>query len=100
MNEIRVRVPQAYDIENAVLLYYERHSLSSADIKSLFCHASATTIYKLKLMARKQAEADHSMSYNSTTVNTASAYKAWGLDIDDLEKRLAKIRKIKKGNPS
>jgi len=27
-------------------------------------------------------------------VNTKSAYKAWGIDINDLEKRYAKLKKL------
>lgn len=97
---MNVRVPQINNVETAVLTYYAKVSLSNRDIKDLFGNISSSTVYKLKLKAKAQQEEDERMSYNSSTVNTESAYKAWGLDIDELERRLTKLRKLKKNNPS
>ncbi len=97
---MNVRVPQINNVETAVLTYYAKVSLSNKDIKDLFGNISSSTVYKLKLKAKAQQEEDERMSYNSSTVDTESAYKAWGLDIDELERRLTKLRKLKKNNPS
>lgn len=33
-------------------------------------------------------------SFNTYKINTAAAYEAWGIDIDDLENRMKKIKEL------
>ena len=36
--------------------------------------------------------------WNNKTVNTDSAYQAWGLDVNDLERRYARLKRMEKAN--
>ena len=91
-----VRTPQIADIETAVRIYYEKIELSSKDIQELFPGAKgASTITRLKGKARERMAEEGALVYNSRCVNTEVAFRAWGLDIEDLEKRLAKLRRLK-----
>ena len=90
----RVRVPQLTDIETAIKIFYERHELSNKDIKNLFGSISSATVCKLKNRAREQMEEDKVPCWNANLVNTEAAYKAWGLEIDRLERSYAKLKKL------
>lgn len=92
---IRVRVPQLRSVEGAIRLYYEKSELTNADIKELFDVHSSATIAKLKNLVRERMAAENVPVWNSQNVNTAAAYKSWGLDISDLEQRLKKLRELR-----
>lgn len=85
---------QIKDLETTVRLYYERLELSNSDIRAIFGNISSATVVRLKNQAREQMITDKSPIWNAQNVNTVSAYKAWHLDIDELEKRLLKLRKL------
>lgn len=93
---VRVRIPQITSIETAVKLYYSRLSLSNKDIVVLFGKLGKATIARLKELAREQMRADEVKAWNALNVNTASAYKAWGLDITELERRNEKLKQLEK----
>lgn len=82
------------NLEAALRLYYERLELSCDDIRDIFGDMCPSTVTRLKNKARKQMVEDNSQVWNARNVNTASAFKAWGLDPAELEKRLTKLRKL------
>lgn len=94
-NAIRVRIPQVRSIEGAVRLYYEKNELSSDDVKRLFGVHSSATVAKLKNLARERMAAENVPVWDARNINTRVAFKAWGLDISDLEQRLRKLRELK-----
>ena len=87
-----VRTPAITSIDTAIRLYYEKVELGNKDIIELFGEHSSTTIARLKKRAREQMIADDVMAWNDLRVNTASAYKAWGIDIEDLKFRRKMLR--------
>lgn len=89
-----MNIPQIASVEVAVTMYYEKPWLFNADIKRLFPSISTSTVQRLKNLARDKASEMGMMQYNSSSVLTKCAYLAWGLDIEDLEKRWAKLRKF------
>ena len=91
-----MNIPQISSVEIAVKLYYERLSLFNKDIKELFPGIGSNTIQELKKCARNKANEMGKMQYNNKSVITECAYIAWGLDIEELERRLNKIRKYQK----
>ncbi len=95
-SKVRVRIPQITDIETAIRLYYERIELSNADIRELFGDLSPATISKLKKKAREIMSRENIPEWSAQNVNTEAAFKAWGLDISDLERRYKKLSSIKK----
>ena len=92
--KIRVRIPQITSIETALQLYYNRIELSGADIKELFGDISNCTIAKLKNKARELMRERSTPIWNARNVNTEVAYEAWGLNIENLERRYSKILKL------
>lgn len=84
------------NIEAALKFYYGRLELSSDDIRRIFGPMSSTTIARMKKRAREQMVLDkteHNI-WNARNVNTVSAFKAWGLDPEELERRLTKLRQL------
>ena len=87
---------QVKDIPTAVEIFYTYPELGTAEVKRLFgCSASSAT--RLKAMATARQKEKGIMTFSNSSVNTRCAYEAWGIDINDLEKRLLKYQKIKKG---
>lgn len=93
-SQIRVRIPQITSIETALELYYKRIELSSSDVRALFGKISESTVAKLKNKAREIMREENTPIWNAQCVNTEVAYKAWGLDIENLEKRHTKLQKM------
>lgn len=92
--EKRVKIPMVTDIQEALTMYYEKIELTTADVMSLFgCSRSKAT--KLKNLAKEKQIEDEVMTWDSARVNTATAYAAWGICIDDMENRWNKLRKLK-----
>lgn len=88
-----VRIPQIAGIETAIRIYYERIELKNADIMELFgMNLSRGKIVKMKEAAKVIMDEENIQSYDATAVNTDAAYRAWGLNIDDLERRLKKLK--------
>lgn len=82
------------DIEIAVRFYYEKVELTSADIKQIFS-CGGTTAAKLKKEVLKAMAKEKIRTWMPGTVNTRFAYEMWGIDINDFEKRLKNIRKLR-----
>ena len=88
-----VRIPQIASIETAIRIYYEKIELKNADIMELFgMNLSRGKIVKMKEAAKEIMDEENILSYDATAVNTDAAYRAWGLNIDDLERRLKKLK--------
>lgn len=83
------------NIETAVRIYYQYPELSSKEIKELFGkNLSSSTLSKYKNMAKVIQAKRNIYTVGMSTVNTESAYEAWGLDITNLENRLKKLREL------
>ena len=91
-----VRIPQLSDISLAVELYYSRIDLSNDDIKKLFGGIGGSKITALKKLADARRREVGMASWNPRRVNTVCAFEAWGLDIEDLERRLKALRRFEK----
>ena len=74
---------KAYDSATALRIYLEHTEIDTCDIRELFDCASNTAT-RLKKVAME------------LMVDTAIAYEAWGIDIDEVEKRLKKLNSLKK----
>ena len=94
MRQIAVRVPPVTSIESAIRIYYENIEIGNQEIIGLFGKIGSDRIVRLKRLAKNQMDEDEIPSWNGLRVNTKSAYKAWGLDITDLEKRYKKLKQL------
>lgn len=90
-----VRIPQIVSLETAIRMYYERIELTNKDILNLFGKMSTATVSRLKQKAREQMITDNIHSWSGNGVSTDSAYKAWHLDIANLEQRFARLQELK-----
>ena len=75
-------------------LYYSTFALYTADLRKLFPDASATTLSRLKRVAREYTISNGLMLIDSMSVPTDDAYKAWGLDIGKLEAKFKKLKNL------
>lgn len=83
------------DIDTALRIYYMYPELTNADIKILFGgNISNFAVNTYKKYARQQEIEDGVKTIGFYTVNTECAYKAWGIDVESLEKRRAKLKKL------
>jgi hypothetical protein len=89
-----MRIPKIASIQEAVEIYYQNITLGNKEINALFGGIGSDKISELKKAARAQMEADSVPSYNGFDVSTISAYKAWGLDINDLTNRYRIMKKV------
>lgn len=88
-----MRIPQLPSIEKAIQIYYEKTMLFPKDIRAIF-ECGPTSAAKLRDIAAQRMEEDRVPVWNARAVDTESAYKAWGLDIRNLERRAEKLRRL------
>lgn len=89
-----MNIPQITDIDTAISIYYRYIEIGTKEIARLFNKNSKSTINRLKKLARNKMIDEKIYAYGLYKVNTACAYKAWGIDIQDLEKRRSKLQKL------
>lgn len=81
-------------IDAALRIYYTHPEIGNKEITELFGEMSSSTIsnYKKEAIKVQLEEGVRTACFN--TVNTAVAYRVWGIDIADLEKRRTKLKKL------
>ncbi len=89
-----MRIPEIKNLETAIRMYWEKIELRSSDIKVLFEGIGSAKATELKRQAQKLMNERNTPQWNASRVNTKVAYEAWGLDIEDLEKRYSKLKKL------
>lgn len=82
------------DIPTAVRIYYQYPEIGSGEIRELFGITGSSTVAKLKKSALNKMTENGIKRFVASKVNTKCAYEAWGIDVDDLEKRLSKLQKL------
>ena len=97
--KISIRIPRLRDIEDAIRIYYENIEIGTKEIKELFIsrndtYISNSTAMKLKKIAKEKMAEKEIKNWDASRVNTKAAFEAWGLEINDLEKRLLKLQKM------
>lgn len=92
--ELRVRVPPIVDVGTAIEVFWSYPELGNEQIRELFGSRSPNTVSRLKKAAWALMHEEGSFVTNASRVPTATAYRAWGLDIDDLTERYTKLKKL------
>jgi DNA-binding Lrp family transcriptional regulator len=87
-------IPSITSIETALTIYYEHAEIGNKEIKDLFGCRSSATISRLKRLAKTEMIKKDVPTFNAYKVNTAVAYDAWGIDVEDLEERSRKIKEL------
>jgi len=91
---IKINIPQITNIDTAIKIYYRYPEISTKEITQLFTKHSKSTISRLKKLAQKKMLEDNIYIFGINKINTVCAYKAWGIDVEDLEKRRNKLQKL------
>ena len=89
-----MNIPQITSIDNALRVYYNHAEIGNKEMTVLFGKRSATTISNLKKMVKSEMNKRAICSYGANMINTAISYEVWGIDVDDMERRRAKIKKL------
>lgn len=94
MEKTTVRIPPITNVETAVRIFWECPEISNPEMRELFGSRSTNTFSAMKKLAREYIREKNYLSYSATRLPTYAAFEAWGLDINDLEKRLEKLKKL------
>ncbi|MCD7773166.1 MAG: hypothetical protein LUH08_03810 [Ruminococcus sp.] len=92
---------RAPDVKTAVDFYDMYPELGTKEIRELF-DVSSSTAGILKRKAKQQMVEDDTYTFLPSNVETSSAYKAWGIDINNYRKRYERLKKngvIKSNEP-
>ena len=92
-----MRIPKIASVQKAVEIYYCNLTLGTKEIRELFGGIGHDKIRELKNAARAQMDEDEVPYFGGFEVSTISAYKAWGLDIQDLTERYQAVKKFRLG---
>ena len=85
------------NLETVLNIYYGHTELTNALICELFDVSRSTALrYKNKAL-ELQCERNHN-TMNPNSVNTRDAFDAWGIDINDIERRRKKLLDLKLEN--
>lgn len=90
----RVRIPPVTSLETAIRIYYENIEISNKDIIELFGKMGSQKICLMKSMVKTEMIKRNTPIWDARRVNTKVAYSTWGLNIDDLEKRYNRLKKL------
>ena len=89
-----MKAPEIQSVKQAILTFYNKTELRNGDIKELFGDVSPRRLYALKEKAKEVERAEGIEKWNACAVNTKAAYKAWGIDVTELERRLLRLRRL------
>lgn len=81
------------DLDTALHIYYRYSELETAQICELF-DVSRSTAKRYKNMALEKQCENKNKTMSPTAVNTEDAYEAWGIDVNDIEKRRRKLNEL------
>lgn len=89
-----MKVKPITSIDTALRIYYTYPEIGNKEIRELFGNIGNSTMSKYKQpVLDMQAERGVYTSQRST-VNTEIAYEVWGIDVEDLEHRRSKLKKL------
>ncbi len=81
-----------FNIAMAIEIYYSQNDLSNKDIMQIFgCSSSHASCLKKRVHQRMAEEDVRPVVFDASNVNAEYAFKVWGLDIDELERKYQKL---------
>ena len=89
-----MNIPQIADIDTAIHIFYRYPEIGAREITQLFSRHSKSTVNRLKKLAQIRMIEDDIYTHGMYKINTECAYRAWGIDVEDLEKRRSKLHKL------
>ena len=89
-----MNIPKITNIETALKVYYNNSELGNKEITELFGNRSTATVSRLKKIVKSEMTKKNMYSYGMNKINTNVAFTVWGIDINDLEKRMKKLKEL------
>ena len=83
------------DIGLALEIYYSMPVIGNQEIGKLLGTNTHKVISRYKKKAQEQMEKDNVPYWDARTVDTESAFKAWGLDAKTLETKYKKLQALR-----
>lgn len=80
--------------DKVLRIYYSNREIGNAEIQELFGGIGQATACKLKKRALDLMRERGVVRMGRHCVNTAVAFEAWGIDIAEIERRYAKLKKL------
>ncbi len=93
-----INIPPITSVESALEVYYKFPQLGNKEIRLIFGQIGSAKICQLKVIARDKMHERGEILYNDRLVGTDAAFKAWGIDVADLEKRFTRLRRMEEIN--
>lgn len=82
------------NIDTAIRIYYAYPEIDNSQIKELFGIAGNSTLSRYKKAVLDEQAKLGIATMRAYAVDTKTAYKVWGIDIDDLVKRRKKLKEL------
>ncbi len=90
-----MRLKAPVDIDTAIRIYYQYPEIGNAQIRELYGKIGNKTIQDYKNAVRERQIEEGIKVNQFHCVNTETAYKVWGIDVEDLIRRREKLKKLK-----
>lgn len=81
------------DLKTCLRIFYTYPEIGNSEIMQLFGVGSGTAT-NLKKPVRIEQIKENVMVLDKHCVNTEVAFKVWGIDVDDIERRVKKLEKL------
>lgn len=81
------------NLKTCLRIYYSCPEIGNTEIKELFGIGDSRAVSLKEPVKKKQIE-DEVMTLDKHCVNTEVAFSVWGIDIEDVERRVKKLEKL------
>ena len=81
-------------IDTAIRIYYTYTEIGNKEIAELFDLTGKEALCRYKRAVREEQAKRGVYTLRNFTVNTKVAYEVWGIDVEDLEVRRVKLKKL------
>lgn len=81
------------DLKTCLRIYYENPEIGIPEIMELF-EVGETRACMLKKPVREVQVKENIFVMDKRNIHTETAYKVWGIDIEDIERRVKKLEKL------
>lgn len=85
---------QTADIDTVLRIYYTYPEISTAQVKEIFPSVSSSTLTNYKKHVKMEMAKKGVKVATRNAIDTETAFKVWGIDVQNLEKRRAKLKKL------
>lgn len=89
-----MKVKPITSMDKALRIYYTYPEIGNKEIRELFGPLGNSTISNYKKAVREMQTEHGIKTSQMNTVNTEMAYIVWGIDVNDIQARREKLKKL------